>query len=94
MTGTRAQRRIADAVAPTIAEQLVERLGLDEGDADRAAWAAVEALQRDGWTITALTPCRCTPGSCCRSQRPTAPPETQEPHEIHNGAPGPAGGPR
>jgi hypothetical protein len=94
VTGTRAQRRIADAVAPTIAEQLVDRLGISEGAADRAAWGAVEVLQRDGWIITALPPCRCAPGSCCRSERPSAPPAPQETRQAHNGAPGPAGGPR
>lgn len=55
---TRAQAVIADAVAAVIAAQLQTALNEDlpritEAQAKGAAAAAVRALQRDGWHITA-----------------------------------------
>lgn len=91
---SRAQRFIADAVAPTIAEQLVDHLGITEHQADRASHAAVEALQRDGWIIAALPLCRCATGHLCRPERHTARQTSQESREALSAFPGPAGSPR
>ncbi|HET6354639.1 hypothetical protein [Streptomyces sp.] len=58
---TRAQAVIADAVAAVIAAQLQTALNEDqprvtEAEAKAVAAAAIRALQRDGWHITAHPP--------------------------------------